>query len=143
MIPLFGRTVTVIGVVNHVPVYDLHRDGRPQIYVRAEDFHARTLFWAVKTAQPAAMIAQVEAAVRALDPRIAVVQLRTMDEIVGESLNEQRISAVLIGGFAVGALLLAAMGLFGVVSGAVTRRRHELPCGSPWARIIRPCCDWW
>ena len=71
-------------------------------------------------------MAQVEAAVRALDPRLAVVQLRTMDEIVGESLSEQRISAVLIGGFAVGALLLAAMGLFGVVSGAVARRRHEL-----------------
>ena len=71
-------------------------------------------------------MAQVEAAVRALDPRLAVVQLRTKDEIVGESLSEQRISAVLIGGFAIGALLLAAMGLFGVVSGALGRRRHEL-----------------
>ena len=49
-----------------------------------------------------------------------------MDEIVGNSLRQQRTSATLISAFAIGALLLAAMGLFGVISGSVTRRRHEL-----------------
>ena len=49
-----------------------------------------------------------------------------MDEIVGDALRQQRVSAVLVAGFALGALLLAAMGLFGVISGSVTRRRHEL-----------------
>jgi putative ABC transport system permease protein len=49
-----------------------------------------------------------------------------MDQIVDESVRQQRLSAVLITGFSLGALLLAAMGLFGVVSGAVSRRRHEL-----------------
>jgi putative ABC transport system permease protein len=49
-----------------------------------------------------------------------------MDEIVGNSLRQQRTSAVLIAAFALGALLLAAMGLAGVVSGSVTRRHHEL-----------------
>lgn len=58
-----------------------------------------------------------------------------------ESLRQQRLSAVLIGGFAVGALLLAAVGLFGVVSGSVTRRRHELAVrlaeGTDHRRVLR------
>jgi putative ABC transport system permease protein len=49
-----------------------------------------------------------------------------MDDIVQASLSPQAIGGALIGAFAVGALLLAAMGLFGVVSGSVTERRHEL-----------------
>jgi ABC-type antimicrobial peptide transport system permease subunit len=49
-----------------------------------------------------------------------------MDEIVSDALRQQRISAVLIAGISLGALLLAAMGLFGLMAGTVTRRRHEL-----------------
>ena len=64
-----------------------------------------------------------------------------MNEIVDEALSQQRLGAVLIGGFALGALLLAAMGLFGVVSGSVTRRRHELAMrlvlGADYGRVLR------
>ena len=64
-----------------------------------------------------------------------------MDEIVGDALRQQRISAVLIAGFALGALLLAAMGLFSVVSSAVTRRHHEfgvrLALGADHGRVLR------
>jgi len=49
-----------------------------------------------------------------------------MNDIVKQSLTPQAIGGALISTFAVGALLLAAMGIFGVVSGSVTRRRHEL-----------------
>src|SRR5262249_4129995 len=56
-------------------------------------------------------------------------------------VRRQRISAVLLSGFAVGALLLAAMGLFGIVSGSVTRRRHELALrlavGADYGRLVR------
>ena len=52
--------------------------------------------------------------------------VRTMEQIVGDLLRPQRTSAVAIASFALGALLLAAMGLFGVVSSSVTRRRHEM-----------------
>lgn len=78
---------------------------------------------------------------RRIDPRLAVSQVRPMNEIVDEALRQQRLGAVLIGGFAVGALLLAAMGLFGIVSGAVTRRRHELAMrlvlGADYGRVLR------
>jgi putative ABC transport system permease protein len=64
-----------------------------------------------------------------------------MDEIVGDAVRQQRVSAVLISGFALGALLLAAMGLFAVVAGSVTRRRHELAVrlavGADHRRVLR------
>jgi putative ABC transport system permease protein len=79
--------------------------------------------------------------VRAIDPRLPMEQVRTMDEIVSDALRQQRISAVLIAGISLGALLLAAMGLFGLMSGTVTRRRHELAVrmalGAGHDRVLR------
>jgi putative ABC transport system permease protein len=64
-----------------------------------------------------------------------------MDDIVQASLSPQAIGGALISAFAVGALLLAAMGLFGVVSGSVTRRRRELAVrmalGADPRRVLR------
>ena len=64
-----------------------------------------------------------------------------MNEIVANALRQQRTSAALITAFAVGALLLAAMGLVGVVSGSVMRRRHELAVrlalGADHHRVLR------
>jgi len=64
-----------------------------------------------------------------------------MDDIVQASLSPQAIGGALISAFAAGALLLAAMGLFGVVSGSVTRRRHELAVrlalGADHSRVLR------
>jgi putative ABC transport system permease protein len=64
-----------------------------------------------------------------------------MAAVVDDALRQQRISAVLIAGFSVGALLLAAMGLFGLIAGSVTRRRHELAVrlalGAGQQRVLR------
>ncbi|MDQ3604754.1 MAG: FtsX-like permease family protein [Gemmatimonadota bacterium] len=87
------------------------------------------------------MIPDVRAAVRRVDPELAISDLRSIDRVVAESLSQQRLSAVLIGGFSLGALLLAAMGLFGVVAGSVTRRRHEIAVrlapGADHSRVVR------
>ena len=125
-IPLDGG-LTIAGVVDQARLYDLHQDGRPQIYLRAEDNAYRPLFYVMRTRrEPRSLIPEVQSALRQIDPRVAVGEARSMEEIVGNALRQQRTSAVLIAAFAVGALLLAVMGLFGVVSGSVTRRRHEL-----------------
>jgi putative ABC transport system permease protein len=68
----------------------------------------------------------VRSAIRSIERRIPVSQMRPLDEIVVEARSRERISAALIGGLAAGALLLAAMGLFGMIAGSVTRRRGEL-----------------
>lgn len=134
--------VTVVGVVEQARLYDVHQDGRPQIFMRAEDGGYRSLFFVLRTERdPRALIPDVRAAVRRTEPRLAISNVRTMDEIVGDAVRQQRISAVLISGFALGALLLAALGLFGVISGSVTRRRHELAVrlaiGADHVRLLR------
>jgi putative ABC transport system permease protein len=135
-------TLTIVGVVEQARLYDVHQDGRPQLYVRAEDWGYRSLAFVLRTGRdPHGVVGDVRAAVRKVDPRLALAELRTMDEIVDDALRQQRISAVLITGFALGALLLSAMGLFGVVSGSVTRRRHEfgvrLALGADHQRVLR------
>src|SRR5262249_9872888 len=76
-----------------------------------------------------------------VDPRVPVGDARAMDDIVQASLSPQAIGGALTSAFAVGALLLAAMGLYGVVSGSVTRRRHELAVrlalGADHRRVLR------
>lgn len=126
-IPFGEDTLMVVGVVAQPRLYDVYEDGRPQLFIRAEDWGYATLSWTLRSDRPeGALLPEIRAALRRVDPNLALADARPMTEVIANSLSEQRISAVLIGGFALGALLLAAMGLFGVVSAAVTRRRHEL-----------------
>lgn len=139
----FGKQpFTIIGVVDQARLYDVHADGRPQILVRAENFGSLPLFYTMRTTRdPHSLLPDVQAAVRRINPRIPVGEARAMDDIVQASLSPQAISGALISAFAVGALLLSAMGIFGVVSGSVTRRRHELAVrlalGADHGRVLR------
>ena len=122
-----GRPLTIVGVVDHARQYDLHQDGRAQVYIRDEDDTYGTLYFALRTRRdPKDLATEARAAIRRVDPQVAVSEVRPLERIVDESLREQRASAVLIGGFSIGALLLAAMGLFGVVAASVVSRRHEV-----------------
>ena len=126
-IPFNKQSLTVIGVVDQARMYEVHADGRPQLLVRLEDFPPRPLAFVIRsTREPRSLLPDVRAAVRRTDPRVPIAEARSMDEIVDQALSPQKTGAVLISALAVGALLLAAMGLYGVVSGSVTRRRHEL-----------------
>jgi putative ABC transport system permease protein len=136
------QKVTIVGVVEQARTYDVHADGRPQVYLRAEDWGYRSLFYTVRTAgDPAALAPDVRAAIRRVNPQLAVADVRTMDDLVGDSLRQQQTSAVLIAGFALGALLLSSMGLYAVVSASVTRRRRELSLrlalGADHGRVLR------
>jgi putative ABC transport system permease protein len=136
------QQLTVVGVIEQARMYDVHQDGRPQLYLRAEDWEYRTLNYVLRTERgPESLIPDVRAAIRQVDPRLALADVRSMDAIVRDALREQRVSAVLVAGFALAGLLLAAMGLFGVVAGSVTRRRHEfairLALGAEPRRVLR------
>lgn len=136
------QVLTIVGVVNQARLYDVHQDGRPQLFVRAEDWNYRGLNFVLRSdGNPASRVADVRRVVRGIDPRLALADVRTLDEVVDNALRRQRVSAVLIAGFAFGALLLAAMGLFGVIAGSVSRRRHELAVrlaiGADHPRLLR------
>lgn len=125
-IPFAGRTV--VGVIEHARLYDVYRDGRPQLYLQnlPDSFQRAQYYVLATTRDPDALLPEVRAAVRSADPRVAVGEARTMEQIVADALRQQRTGATLISGFALGALLLAAMGIFGVIAASVTRRHHEL-----------------
>ena len=136
------QELTVVGVIDQPRLYDVHQDGRPQLYVRAEDWGNRTLTYVVRSARPLeGLMPDVRAAVGQVDARLAIADMRSMNEVVGDALREERVSSILVAGFALAALLLAAMGLFGVVSGSVMRRRHEfavrLALGAQPAGVLR------
>jgi putative ABC transport system permease protein len=127
-IPQGDSELTIVGVVEQARLYDIYQDGRPQIYVRMnEEWFYRPLFYVMATTRdPDALLPEIRAAVRRVDARVAVGEMRTMTEIVADTLRQQRTGAVLIGTLALGALALVSMGIFGVVAAAVTRRHHEL-----------------
>jgi putative ABC transport system permease protein len=137
------RLLTIVGVVDAPRIESLHRDDiHPQIFMRAEDHPERPWRFAVHTdGDPRALKADVQAIVRRLDRRVPLSDVQTLDEIVAERRSRERTSAVVVAGLAVGALLLVAMGLFGMVTGSVARRRSELALrlalGATHRRVVR------
>jgi putative ABC transport system permease protein len=129
-----GRTVrigddsaVVAAVIAQPRQYDLHADGRGQVYLRDEVSTYGTLSWTLRTTvSPASLAPAIDAAIRDVDPGLAVADLRPMESIVEDALRQRRLTATLVSGFAVTALLLTAVGLFGTVASAVLKRRHEL-----------------
>jgi putative ABC transport system permease protein len=137
-------SMTIVGVVQQTRLYDFNEDGRPQLYIRAEDYPGRRAsnYYVVHTDQdPLALVPEVRTALRQLDSRVPVSEVKTLDQIVAERRSRERVSAVLIASLALGALILVSMGLFGVISGSVTRRSGELAVrmalGATHGRVIR------
>jgi len=135
--------LTIVGVVDQVRLYDLHQDGRPQLFVRAEDYpDRRPGYYVVHTlTDPNAIGPLVQTTIRRTDPRVPVSEMLTMEQIVIERRSRERISAMTIAGLALGALLLVAMGVYGVVARTVAGRRAELAVrialGAPHQRVLR------
>jgi putative ABC transport system permease protein len=118
----------VVGLVGHVRNEGLERDSRGQYYVPyAQAANSQTLFVVARTdGDPAALSSSVRGAIAGADKDLPVFRVTTMERMVSDSLSQRRFSMLLFGIFAGLALVLAVVGLYGVMSYAVAQRTHEI-----------------
>jgi putative ABC transport system permease protein len=117
----------IVGVVNDVRVGALQGDQILQAYLPVRQVSQGSGAFVVRAAaNPAVLSRSIEAAVHEIDPNLPLFNIQTMGEVIDAGIGNERLTMVLLLGFAGLALLMAAIGVFGVTGYSVTQRTHEL-----------------
>ena len=124
-----GKPVTceIIGVVGDVRPNGFDSEPRPEIYLPYAQSPASLVTWVVRTAgDPGHQLAAVKEKIREANPAQTFLSIATLDQLADRTLSQRRFNLLLLGAFAVLALILAGIGLYGLISFSTAQRTHEI-----------------